>query len=431
MTEVLHLPKQSCEHLLQQWIDKEHYDHVIDEDVDVYISNPLDPGSTSESNLVLKFRKRWFTKQEQEGAYDGLRDAAKSSQNRGIAAGPRNDKLQNRDWVTNYQLSVLENLEALSDSAMARISESDLQQWKAQAEASSCTRGLVWLFEEKEKNKFDFEEWLRDVLTKDNATIRKEARWVKETMVSDTSYANPVDSGVAGWFGRYPRIPFGRATSYTRDNPEKFALAFPFLQSLGNAFKELIPGKYEAQMRSIRKLDQRFYVPGTPFTTITVNKNFRTAAHRDAGDLAEGFSNLTVVARDKNYTGGLLVLPEIRAAVNIRPGDLLLVGNHEFIHGNTPILAPDVGELERISLVCYMREDMLDLGSWEYEKARYDFVEKTRKDKNRPGWYPRFNGVFPGMWESQEWYDFLKNELPEEAENYMPKASGSLEDFFV
>ena len=106
----------------------------------------------------------------------------------------------------------------------------------------------------------------------------------------------------------------------------------------------------------------------TPFTTVTVNKNFRTAAHRDAGDLHEGFSNLTVVAKgDQQWTGGYLVLPEFRVAINIRPGDLLLINNHAGIHGNTELLPPEgktLADMERISLVCYFRENMLKLGSW-------------------------------------------------------------------
>lgn len=104
----------------------------------------------------------------------------------------------------------------------------------------------------------------------------------------------------------------------------------------------------------------------TPFTTVTVNKNFRTAAHRDAGDLHEGFSNLTVVAKgDQQWTGGYLVLPEFRVAINIRPGDLLLINNHAGIHGNTELLPPEgktLADMERISLVCYFREKHAKIG---------------------------------------------------------------------
>jgi hypothetical protein len=103
-------------------------------------------------------------------------------------------------------------------------------------------------------------------------------------MISETSYGNPVDSGIAGWFDRYPRIPYGRATTYTRDNFEKFSMAYPFLQSLARGFKTLLPKRYANQKAATDTIDQKFVIEGTPFTTVTVNKTFRTAAHRDAGD---------------------------------------------------------------------------------------------------------------------------------------------------
>lgn len=433
MTEVLHIRKCDCESLVGTFIDKESYDVVLDEDVDVYVENALVPNTKSEADLVLKFRKRWFNKSEQANAYDGLKEAAKSSQNRGMAAGTRAGKLQGRDWVTNYQLMVLDNLADLPDNDFTRITEKDLDQWRSIADNAPTTRGLVWLSEERIKHDFDFDTWIVNLDQKSNTKIKEEVKWINNTLVSATSYANPVDSGVAGWFGRYPRIPYGRATSYTRDNAEKFTLAYPFLQSLSNAFAELIPGRFQAQMDACKQIDRNFLIPGTPFSTITVNKNFRTAAHRDAGDFTQGFSNLTVVARDKDYTGGQLILPEIRAAVNIRPGDLLLVGNHEFIHGNTPIIPKEGHELERISLVCYLREDMLKLGSYEYETIRYEFVEKQRHDKTHPAWFNRFNGVTSGMWDSKEWYDYLRERNVELLTKYHPESAGenSLEQFFV
>ena len=137
-------------------------------------------------------------------------------------------------------------------------------------------------------------------------------------------------------------------------------MSYPFLQHLAKGFKELLPWRYENQMRAARKLDSRFLVPETPFTTITVNKTFRTAAHFDAGDLNEGLSNLLVLSNNGNYTGGYLIAPEYRVAVNVRPGDLLLINNHEVMHGNTPIVLGDE-EAERVSLVCYFRENMLQL----------------------------------------------------------------------
>jgi hypothetical protein len=407
MTKVLVLEKHDCDHLLGQFLDEAHYDTLLDEDCDVYLKLPMGAEQVNdESNVILKFRKNYFTKAEQIGAYDGLRGAVHATQNRGLAAGSLGPKLLNRDWVTDEQIDVLEYLVDLGSSHFTDL-KTDIEQIRFVANKKQGTRGMVWLTSEKEKHKFDFEQWLNGLYGLPLEKVRKEAKWVLSDLISDTFYANPVDSGIAGWFDRYPRIPYGRATAYTAQNFDTWKLCYPFMERLSSAFKEFLPKRYAAQMEAADKIDPAFRIPGTPLTTITVNKNFRTAAHRDAGDFAAGFSNLTVVAKNLDYQGGYLILPEIRAAVNIRPGDLLLVSNHEYIHGNTPIVAKEGVELERISLVCYLREKMLELGEKRYEDARFQFVESRRKNQDHKLWRNGWNGISPGMWESDEWYQFL------------------------
>lgn len=436
--KTLFVDKQECEELLGTFLDDSHYDTLIEEDVDVY-ARDFGHEIPSEEHVILKFRKNWFTKEQQEGAYDGLRDAAVQSQNRGLAAGPKGEKCLNRDWLSKEQDAILRYLSGTY--RYLRLppegpSKEDLEFIKTKAASCLETRGSVWLGSEKEKHNFNWDQWLNEILSGKftNDQIVEEVKRVERTFISDTTYANPVDSGIAGWFGRYPRIPYGRPTAYTFHNFEQFQKCYPFMKQLSKGFQELLPERWAYQMECANKIDPSFRVPETPFTTITVNKNFRTAAHYDAGDLKLGFSNLTVVAKDKNYSGGYLVLPQIRAAVNIRPGDLLLVGNHDWIHGNTPILAPDIGELERISLVCYFREDILELGERDYEDQRYNFVESRRKNKDHPLWEERWNGVSTGMWESQEWYDFLKSKGKENLlAKYHPEAVekvSTLEELF-
>ena len=406
--------KIDCADLMGKFVDESHYDILVEEDTDCYLPSAFDLSSDSSSDEVKDeqqigfiFRKNWFTKEEQEQAYIGLRGAAKESQNRGMAAGPKGAKLGGREWATVEQLDILSYLCELNDTGIADDHDHTLKTIRGLAEKKEDTRGLVWLSSEVEKHKFDFDKWLVDVIDKPNTEIKKQAKWVLETFISDTTYANAVLSGVAGWFDRYPRIPYGRATSYTRDHFDKFKLAFPFLQSLDRGFRELLPQRWGNQKAAADKIDSRFLVPGTVFTTVTVNSNFRTAAHYDAGDLNSGLSNLLVVSNGGKYKGGYLILPEYRIAVNVRPGDLLLVNNHECMHGNTPIELEEEGA-ERISLVCYFREKMLELGSYEYENLRYEYVESRRKNKEHTLWRPLWNGISEGMWSQQEWYDYLR-----------------------
>ena len=136
--------KYDVPHLLGQFLDDSHYDVLITEDTDCYkeagCSN-LEKASCQiencnkcktydtkdEKNIAFKFRKNYFTKEEQEQAFLGLREGATQSQNRGLAAGPRGDKLGGRDWVTSEQLKVLEYFLKLDSTSLFKISEQDIE----------------------------------------------------------------------------------------------------------------------------------------------------------------------------------------------------------------------------------------------------------------------------------------------------------------
>jgi len=375
-----------------------------------------------------------FDKEQQDAAYAGLREAATQTQNRGLAAGPKGEKCGGREWVTEFQLRALDYLKKQAENSVIQVNVQDeIDLLRARYENENTSRGLVWLSAKVKEDEFDFETWLKKVVTLLIQERKQEAQGVEETYISDTTYANVVFSGIAGWFDRYPRIPYGRATAYTQHSYDKFKLAFPFLQTLDRGFAELLPTRHAAQREAADKIDPAFLVPETVFTTITVNKTFRTAAHRDAGDFSNGLSNLLVLSNNGNFTGGYLILPEVRIAVNVRPGDLLLVNNHEYIHGNTPIEMQDE-VAERVSLVCYLREKMLELGSKEYEDHRFNYVESRRKNKEHRLQRRLWNGISEGMWDEQEWYDYLeKNGGRKMVEKYHPKAYekiSTLEDLF-
>lgn len=440
--------KFDSENKLGKFMEDSDYDLLVDHDADFYAPPPFGEAN-SEDNIIFKYRRGIFTEEEQISAYDALRDAAVESQNRGIAAGPRGEKLEvkgrgGREWVTPYHEAVLEWMINPPSSLFDEVSLEDIRKKFKSADHEAETRGRVWLRSEVMKEYPDyfgwFDRWADAQLELTREDRKANAEWVNKKFISGTSYAQSVNSGIAGFFDRYPRIPYGRMTSYTEQNWEKYTGCYPFMRKLSNQFKELLPRRYGVQARTADKIDERFRVAGkdTPFTTITVNKNFRTAAHRDAGDLTEGFSNLSVIAKDKEWQGGYLVLPEFRVAVNIRPGDLLLINNHEGIHGNTELLPPEgktIEDMERISLVCYFREKMLELGDYDYEKTRREFVDSRRKNENHELWRPLWNGVSPSMWESKEWYDYLlENGGSNMLRFYHPEATkeaSSLEGFFT
>ena len=444
------------EDVIGKYVDHSSYDILVDNDADFYLPPQCDmikstdcdgmcSGCLNESSIAFKFRKNVFTQEEQKGAFEGLYEAAVESNNRGMAAGPRAESSGARDWVTPFQQDILtfyesgqpQNVDG-SDPVEEIIEKHKTQQYE--------TRGSVWL-RTKIENEFGIYTDFFDIAMERFAVMsvdeaRAYAKKIRKEAISDTSYATAIWSGIAGFYGRYPRIPYGRATAYVDHNREKFEKSYPFARKLEKEFARMLPERHAKQKEFADRLDNKFLIgEDTTFTTITVNttskdRNARMACHRDAGSLNPGFSNLTVITEEgKDWKGGYLVAPEVRAAINVRPGDLLLIDNMRVIHGNTPIEAPDSGEDDflRMSLVYYFREDMDQLGSWEYESLRKQYVDDRRKNEEHALWRPFWNGVSPGMWDEQEWYDYLEMKGGKEmVQEYHPEAyevKASLEDF--
>lgn len=445
MVKVVVAPtKFDAEHVIGQFIDESHYDEVIDEDCDFYAPPPYGEDPHDESRLIFKFRKNAFTEKEYVEAYLGLVAAAHPDTNRGLAAGPRGKGINGRDFVTPTEYDILLHFMTDRISTLYDDDITDAQHIEriidknASGNTKSAIRGFVWRRGAVEEAGLEygnwFDQWVEQMCTLPKEVQLQRATEIYDKLITNTHYAAESISGVAGFYDRYPRNPYGRVTSYSAANP-KWERAFPYLKRLNEYFRELVPGKYAAQKLAADKLDPRFLVPDSVFTTITVNKNFRTAAHRDAGDLSEGFSNLAALTgpEGKAWTGAYLTFPEYRVAVNVRPGDLLLVNNHEGIHGNSAITSP-IEESDRCTLVCYFRENMLELGSWEYEHIRKDFVESRRMNKEHAEWRANWNGISPRMWETREWYEYCTEKGGEDMLNkYHPEANvvvSSLEDFF-
>jgi hypothetical protein len=413
--------------LVGKWLDHTHYHTLVEGDLDVYLppdcanftaeescDNNMNCSGCkkglSEKNIVFKFRKNFFTQEEADAAYAGLRDAAVETQNRGVAGGPRTEKCGGRDWVTDEQFDLLEffaykNTVSIFGDYNPK-SEVDVIRNKYKQLKQDDSRGVVWLSEQVKVENFVFNDFIDLLCELTIEEAKEKALYVLTKLISKTTYANVVNSGIAGWYDRYPRIPYGRPTTYTRDNPEKFSKAYPFLQSLAKGFKDMLPWRYGNQKRAAESVDSKFVVPETPFTTITVNKNFRTAAHYDPANMEDGFANLCVISNNDNYEGCYLVFPEIGYAVNIRPRDLLLVNNQAGLHGNTPLILNDTNA-ERISIIAFFHEGMLTLGSFEYEDTRREFVDSRRLNPDHPEQRYRWNGISPGLWESDEWVEFL------------------------
>lgn len=199
-------------------------------------------------------------------------------------------------------------------------------------------------------------------------------------------YAMHVSSNILGAFDPNGSFKFCRLTAWTGRHLPEWETLRPALARVADQMAEHVPDRYAAQMEEIGRTHPDWVVPGTPFTTITVNNTYPTGVHTDKGDLDKGFSTIFTLRRG-SYTGGRFVFPEFRVAVDLQDNDLILMDAHQW-HGNTPItcacgdrrtkLCPTCGA-ERISVVSYMRAGMTTCGSEAEEVQRA--VEHREKFK--------------------------------------------------
>jgi hypothetical protein len=202
-----------------------------------------------------------------------------------------------------------------------------------------------------------------------DASGEKAIRKVKSdgTISSTQRTANPCKSSLLGFFDRYPRFPYCRQTAFNEKHPALFVACLPAIRRADWHFQMHMPERWAEQKARAEKTSPDFLIPGTVFTTVTLNKNFRTACHRDAGDLKAGFGCMTYM-RSGKFDGGHLAFPAYRTAIKMDSGDLVLFDPHE-VHGNTEI-RPLTKDWERITCVHYYREKMYFCGDAKAELER-------------------------------------------------------------
>lgn len=169
--------------------------------------------------------------------------------------------------------------------------------------------------------------------------------------------ADPVHSGIVGYFDRNSRFPFCRQTSFVIAHAAEWRKFLPYIVRADEGFREFMPERWAAQREFASRTAADWVIPQSTFTTVTVNRNFQTATHKDAGDLHAGFGVMSCLRNDR-YDGAFLVFPAYRVAVNFAHGCLCLADVHEW-HSNTAFTRMRVGH-ERITLVFYYREKMVN-----------------------------------------------------------------------
>lgn len=189
----------------------------------------------------------------------------------------------------------------------------------------------------------------------------------RDGTVSNTSRGGMVNSGIIGYFDRSARYPYCRQTSFVISEAASWKKFLPYIVRADEGFKEFMPERYAIQKEYANNTAKDWVIEESAFTTVTVNKNFQTATHKDAGDLSAGFGVMSCLRNDR-YEGAYLVFPAYRVAVDYAHGSLCLADVHEW-HSNTPFERMKLG-FERITMVFYYREKMIKCGASTEEVNR-------------------------------------------------------------
>jgi|SRR5690606_9363084 len=210
------------------------------------------------------------------------------------------------------------------------------------------------------------------------------------TKTGHRSQSRDIASSVIGAMDAAGRHKYCRLTAWTGQNLPYWESLSPLLRGVACALEEHVPDRYAAQAAEAATAQPEWVVPGTPFTTVTVNNSYPTGVHTDKGDLEKGFSTIACL-RKGSYTGGRLCFPLWRVAADLKHGDLICMDAHDW-HGNTMMVCA-CGEkmngmcekcgAERISVVSYFRENITQCGSSDEEYAKAQAAADARTDKQR------------------------------------------------
>ena len=339
------------------WIEESDIKYpIVNSNTDVY---RLDDNGNE--ILLLKFRKNCIDDKLIKIGWDSYKNLAKASRGRGASAGPvdpesdywkKRNLVKTSKWSTSYLTPKGNQLKEEYD----KLSFEELQ---SKANELNC------------KLSDNKDELILEIIKKQNG-------------ISKMKVNNQVASNPIGFYEQNKNLGTDlpcRLTHFTRTNFDKYNEGLPFLRKIDSLFQKLIPDSYQRQLNRAN-LKPHLKIPGTCFSTVTINRNFRTALHQDAGDFKEGFGNLTVIEQGK-YHGGYTVFPQYGVAINLRNNDFCAMDVHQW-HSNTPIYEteedkqynetidsdfkdnPKVGtaglyqKYTRISFVCYLREKIAD-----------------------------------------------------------------------
>lgn len=196
---------------------------------------------------------------------------------------------------------------------------------------------------------------------------------------SKMSVNNQVSSTPIGYFEKQKNLGINkpcRLTYHTTQSLSKYEAGIPYIQEIDKWYQKLHPTHYKNQLARA-DLQPNYKIADTAFSTVTMNRNFRTGLHRDAGDWG-GYAMLSVLEYGK-YNGGLFTIPAFGIGIDLRKNDVLCAKVSEY-HSNTQIWTTPEQDTYNASIPRQFKKDTTvgTLGL-DQDYARISFVSYLRE----------------------------------------------------
>ncbi|KPA77140.1 putative J-binding protein [Leptomonas pyrrhocoris] len=176
----------------------------------------------------------------------------------------------------------------------------------------------------------------------------------KKNLRAATNGGVPPNTGIVGSYDylNNPTQRKCRETEFSRRHWGDMSSCEPLFKHLDRLYSQMAPMHHHLQKAAI---PTQYQLSGTVFSTVTVNRDFRTAVHTDKGDFRSGLGVLAVI--NGEFEGCHLAIKKIHKAFRLQMGDVLLF-NTALEHGNTEVENPEAG-WKRTSIVCYLRTGLM------------------------------------------------------------------------
>ena len=337
------LTDQEIEKKEGSYFPESHYKNIINTNCDVY--GILEDGS---EKLLLKFRKNVIPNNICTNAFIALeKHAQHRNYNRGAAAGKLDIK-KLPEYVG--KITKKDSFRIFYNTRAGKKTKDNV--------GNMAMSNIAGYYDKPDRNEYMKMQNKHNNNNKHNKRNTSSKKTKKNSDIGKSGNKSGNKNGNKSGYDMYG-IPLCRTTQFTKDEIDKWDKTIPLIIEADKQFKKLIPERHQIQLERA-KLTPNYQIKDTAYSTITLNYDWRTACHKDKGDLEEGFGNLIVLEKSESirgsckvFKGGYLGFPKWGIAVDVRQGDFLAMDVHEF-HCNTAIEGTG-----RLSIVCYLRKNMI------------------------------------------------------------------------